>query len=78
MANVPEIQTEVEALPGIQNVASSYPVQSWPTSFWQLIRFGMVGILNTSIDVLILNLLLWRFPTLNANLLLLYNLAPTP
>jgi putative flippase GtrA len=72
LANVPEIQTEVEALPGIQNVAS---LQSWHTSFWQIIRFGMVGIFNTSIDVLILNLLLWRFPTHDANLLLLYNLA---
>jgi putative flippase GtrA len=36
-------------------------------------RFGMVGILNTLIDVLTLNILLWRFPTHNANLLLIYN-----
>ncbi|GAC1647348.1 MAG: hypothetical protein NVS4B12_15030 [Ktedonobacteraceae bacterium] len=42
-------------------------------SLWQLVRFALVGILNTSVDILLLNLLLWRFPTHNANLLLSYN-----
>ena len=38
-----------------------------------MVRFGMVGTLNTLIDVLTLNLLLLKFPTHNANLLLVYN-----
>ena len=42
-------------------------------SFWQLVRFALIGILNTGIDILLLNLLLWRFPTHSANLLLGYN-----
>ncbi len=45
----------------------------WRTSFWQIVRFSIVGILNTSIDILIFNILLLRFPTHSANLLLLYN-----
>jgi putative flippase GtrA len=43
------------------------------TTFWQMIRFGMVGTLNTLIDVITLNILLLLFPTHNANLLLVYN-----
>src|SRR5205085_4343271 len=46
---------------------------SWSTTLWQVMRFGIVGVLNTAIDILTLNLLLWRFPTHNANLLLFYN-----
>jgi putative flippase GtrA len=71
LANAPEIQTEDEQL---QDVVSS-PVRSRYASFWQIVRFGIVGIFNTAVDVLTLNLLLWRFPTHNANFLLLYNLV---
>jgi putative flippase GtrA len=49
------------------------PVRFWVATLWQLMRFGMVGILNTLIDVGTLNVLLWRFPTHNPNLLLAYN-----
>src|SRR5229473_2405525 len=45
----------------------------WNTTLWQLVRFGIVGVLNTTIDIVTLNILLWRFPTHNANLLLVYN-----
>jgi putative flippase GtrA len=38
-----------------------------------MLRFGIVGILNTLIDFAALNALLWRFPTHQANLLLIYN-----
>jgi len=41
--------------------------------FWQFLRFGIVGIYNTSIDIFVLNLFLWRFPTHNTTLLLSYN-----
>ena len=42
----------------------------WPNQF---IRFGIVGILNTTLDLLILNSLLWLFPTTNTQLVLLFN-----
>jgi putative flippase GtrA len=42
----------------------------WPD---QLVRFGIVGILNTTLDLLILNSLLWLFPTTNTQLVLLFN-----
>ncbi len=72
MAHPPEIQTPVEAQASIAGIVPR-PAYSWSASFWQIIRFGIVGTLNTIIDVLALNILLWRFPTHNANLLLLYN-----
>ena len=43
---------------------------SW---FLQILRFSIVGILNTGIDVLTLNVLVLLFPTHNANFLLLFN-----
>jgi len=39
----------------------------------QVLRFGLVGGLNTMIDVLILNGLLWLFPTTSSLMLLAYN-----
>ncbi len=72
MARLPEIQTPVEAQPSIAGIVPR-PARSWSASFWQFVRFGIVGTLNTIIDILMLNILLWRFPTHDANLLLLYN-----
>ena len=72
MPNISEVQTKVEARPGIRGTVPS-PAKSWSASFWQIVRFGIVGTLNTTIDVLTLNILLWRFPTHDANSLLLYN-----
>src|SRR5690242_14728916 len=43
------------------------------TVLGQMMRFGAVGVVNTGIDIGTLNLLLWRFPTHNANTLLIYN-----
>jgi putative flippase GtrA len=39
----------------------------------QVSRFGLVGFLNTAIDLLAFNLLLWLLPTRDTRLLLLYN-----
>ena len=72
MARLPEIQTPVEAQPSIAGIVPR-PARSWSASFWQIVRFGIVGTLNTIIDILMLNILLWRFPTHDANHLLLYN-----
>lgn len=43
------------------------------SNIWQFLRFGLVGCLNTLIDVLALNCLLWLWPTQNAALFLLLN-----
>jgi len=72
LANLSKVQTPVELLPGVQDVVSQ-PERTWSTSLWQIVRFGIVGVLNTTIDILTLNILLWRFPTHDANLLLFYN-----
>jgi putative flippase GtrA len=48
-----------------------FPIwKNWPG---QLVRFGIVGGANTAIDLLILNSLLWLFPTTNTILVLLFN-----
>ncbi len=39
----------------------------------QMLRFGLVGSLNTLVDLLILNGLLWLFPTTSTLTLLMYN-----
>jgi putative flippase GtrA len=49
------------------------PKKSWQGLFWQLFRFCLVGGLNTGIDLLILNGLLWIWPTGNTEHLLAYN-----
>jgi len=69
---VGEVESEVEVLPAVQEVRPRR-VRRWAATLWQLVRFGTVGILNTLIDVSTLNVLLWRFPTHNANQLLVYN-----
>jgi putative flippase GtrA len=42
-------------------------------TFWQLLRFGLVGCLNTTIDLLVLNGLLWLWPGQAMTRLLLFN-----
>ena len=70
MAKTSEIPNFIGLPTGVP--ASSDKPLSW-AALWQMMRFGIVGIVNTLIDVLILNILLWSFPTHNANLLLGYN-----
>src|SRR6266700_7720628 len=45
----------------------------WRDTFWQFLRFCLVGGVNTVIDVLTLNILLWSFPTTNVQMLVIYN-----
>ncbi|HBE27248.1 MAG TPA: hypothetical protein DDW33_16360 [Ktedonobacter sp.] len=73
MSNIPEVRPSVELPPEVHVVASRPEEHPWRISLWQIVRFSIVGAINTSIDILTLNILLWRFPTHNANLLLLYN-----
>src|SRR2546421_1973090 len=72
LAKLSEVQTPVELLPGAPDVVSP-PERRWITALWQIVRFGIVGVLNTTVDIIALNILLWRFPTHDANLLLFYN-----
>jgi len=46
---------------------------AWRSTFWQFLRYCLVGGANTLIDVVTLNLLLWRFPTDNLLVLVVYN-----
>jgi putative flippase GtrA len=45
----------------------------WSSTFRQFFRYCLVGGVNTAIDLLILNILLWRFPTNNVQVLVVYN-----
>ena len=42
-------------------------------TIWQLVRFGLVGCVNTTIDLLMLNFLLWLWPGQGPTRLLLFN-----
>jgi putative flippase GtrA len=46
---------------------------SWSSLFWQWFRYCLVGVANTLIDVLVLNILLLRFPTTQVQILVIYN-----
>ena len=48
-------------------------VQGWNSTLLQLLRYGLVGGVNTGIDLLVLNVFLLRFPTHNAQVLVAYN-----
>lgn len=65
------------ALPQLIGGHDQEPAAAWPPSiiatFGQLLRFGLVGCLNTVIDQLVLNALFWLFPTRNIGLLLIEN-----
>jgi putative flippase GtrA len=43
------------------------------TLLLQLVRFGLVGALNTMLDLLIFNILLWTMPSKDTTTLLIYN-----
>lgn len=73
MAKVSEMQRSIAQLPSVQAVWVFPKKPAWSGVIWQVIRFGIVGTLNTLVDVVILNALLWYFPTRDPNFLLLYN-----
>ena len=45
----------------------------WSSTCWQFLRYCLVGGANTLLDLLVLNVLLWAFPTNNSSLLVVYN-----
>lgn len=42
---------------------------------WQVLRFSTVGGVNTALDLLIFNMLLWLLPTKSTMVILIYNSA---
>ncbi len=66
--------------PQLKDLIPTIPTQplamhrrSWRSLFWQILRFGLVGGVNTGIDLLMFNGLLWLWPTQNTTSLLAYN-----
>ena len=53
--------------------ANAHRIRVWSSTFQQFLRYCLVGGVNTIIDVLMLNILLWRFPTHNVQVLVAYN-----
>lgn len=53
--------------------AGEQRMHAWSRTFKQFLRYCLVGGVNTAFDLLILNILLWRFPTNNVQVLVLYN-----
>jgi len=55
------------------HVAIAHHSHPWSSTFRQFLRYCLVGGVNTAIDLLTLNILLWRFPTNNVQVLVVYN-----
>ena len=66
-------QQENEHTSYVPTLQPEPPQKPWQVLFWQLFRFCLVGGLNTGIDLLVLNGLLWLWPTQNTEHLLAYN-----
>ena len=67
-----EIQTPGEPPTGVQD-ADTHRFHGWKSTFRQFLRYCLVGGANTIVDLLVLNILLWRIPTHNVQTLVLYN-----
>jgi putative flippase GtrA len=67
-----EVPTPTQLL-SIEQDARSYRLRDRFRLPRQVLRFGLVGGLNTLLDLLILNGLLWLFPTTSSLMLLAYN-----
>ncbi len=67
-----EIQTPGESSNRTQD-ADIHRSYVWSSTFRQFLRYCLVGGVNTAIDLLILNVFLWRFPTNNVLVLVGYN-----
>ena len=74
---MPLLETKDKQTPGgsstrIQDGAV-HRFRTWNSTFRQFLRYCLVGGVNTLIDLLMLNVLLWRFPTNNVQVLVIYN-----
>ena len=55
------------------HIVIAHNSHTWSSTFGQFLRYCLVGGVNTAIDLLVLNILLWRFPTNNVQVLVVYN-----
>jgi putative flippase GtrA len=53
--------------------APHYKARGWKSTFIQFVRYCIVGGLNTFVDIGVLNILLWRFPTHTVETLTAYS-----
>lgn len=67
-----EEQTREEASKEPQK-APSHRFHAWSNTYKQLLRYCLVGGINTLFDICMLNVLLWYIPTHNALVLMAYN-----
>lgn len=72
MLETKEIQPSEASLDKIEDNEACRS-HSWSSTFWQFLRYCLVGGANTSIDLLTFNALLWGFPTNNVLALVGYN-----
>ena len=74
---MPLIETKDKQTPGGSSTrthdAAAHRFHAWSSTCWQFLRYCLVGGVNTAIDLLILNVFLWRFPTNNVLVLVGYN-----
>jgi putative flippase GtrA len=68
-----EIRPDVQTSVARQDDQKSPHRPIWQRWSGQFVRFGFVGVLNTLLDVFLLNGLLWLFPTTNTFSILLFN-----
>ena len=72
LIETPEILDPVQLCPAKQD-AEQQRLPFWRQWFGQLVRFGLVGGINTTLDLLVFNSLLWLFPTSNLFISLTFN-----
>jgi putative flippase GtrA len=72
LTEMEEKQTTEGSSTGV-HIAIAHHLHTWSSTFRQFLRYCLVGGVNTAIDLLVLNILLWRFPTNNVQVLVVYN-----
>jgi putative flippase GtrA len=72
LLETPELHDPIQPYPTKQDTKQRQ-LSFWQGWFGQLMRFGMVGSINTTLDLLIFNSLLWLFPTSNLFISLVFN-----
>ena len=72
---MPLLETKARQTPGTSSTTNTdmHHSHNWSSTCWQFLRYCLVGGANTLVDLLMLNVLLWRFPTNNVLVLVVYN-----
>lgn len=73
LIDTPEILDPVQPDDPAQQEAGQPSLSFWQRWLGQLMRFGLVGGINTALDLLVFNCLFWLFPTSNLFISLMFN-----